>query len=42
MIQSRAIDTRPSDLRSIANSIEPLFPDAADQLRGMANGMEGQ
>lgn len=27
-------------LRSIANSIEPLFPTAADELRGIANKME--
>jgi hypothetical protein len=28
--------TRPNDLRGIAKSIEPLFPDAADMLRGIA------
>lgn len=27
-------------LRSIANSIEPAFPDAADILRGLANKYE--
>jgi hypothetical protein len=33
---SRTTDTRPSALRGIAKSIEPLFPDAADTLRGLA------
>lgn len=32
--------TRSSELRSIANSIEVLFPDAADALRGIAKEFE--
>lgn len=35
-LTSGPVDTTSSTLRSIANSIEPMFPDAADQLRGMA------
>lgn len=33
---AKAADTRPNTLRGIAKSIEPLFPDAADTLRGIA------
>lgn len=33
-------DSRPGVLRSIANSVEPLFPDAADQLRGIAFSLD--
>jgi len=32
--------SRAPELRSIANSIEPMFPSAADLLRGIANEME--
>jgi hypothetical protein len=32
--------TRAPELRSIANSIEPMFPSAADMLRGIARELE--
>lgn len=31
---------RAGDLRSIANSIQPMFPGAADFLRGVAREMD--
>lgn len=31
---------RSGDLRSIANAIEPLYPMAADLLRGIARELE--
>jgi hypothetical protein len=34
--QSKATDTRPGELRSIARSIEYAFPSAAETLRGIA------
>lgn len=34
--------SRASELRSIANSIEALFPSAADYLRGIARELDAK
>lgn len=40
MVIAKHTDWRPSTIRSIADSIEVVFPSAADELRGIARSLE--